>query len=477
MQTLLGLILSLVAIWLTGSLLNQARRGKVDLFSVRNFFLVGFIVFQLTSGALTLWTGYYDALQCSDYTRTGAIFTGMALLFLLLYLGFYRWGKPATAIAARLRIRHGEAGPMTMLVLAACFLVGAIFWRLVLIQVPVLGVLASIVHVGLAAAAAGFAAWVWAPRWSNPFVAIVTVAIIGIALADCLYGAFGRRNALSVVIACLWGAHHGYWKHIGVRRASGQVGALLAGALIFLAAFTAGRKQSGTDSKLSVGESISRLAEGNLGQGFLDMATGQGAAACSMWLIETRPDGFPYDTFHSLRYFLGHPVPRIIWEGKPLALGGVMPRQARVKGRNWDTFSFGPGIIGHIANDNPWLTMVPYAFGLAFLMRFMDHLIRLHPRNPFVIVPLGVALGDVLGLARGETGQFLSRAVIIIVAVWVSMSVCAMVLGMLGLHVPRANQEPEIDDQTGASPDAGSGLIDPQLADGYGDMSDADRAA
>lgn len=468
MQNFLGIFNSLVAVYVVVLMMRQARSGLVDLFSSRNFFLVGFIVFQLTSASLTLWTGYTDALLCRDYARTGLIYTFMATTFLSLFLLFYRWGVPANALASRLRTRHRQAGPNSMLLLSAIFLIGAIFWRLVLSQIPVFGVLAMIVTVGLAGTAAALAAWVWAPRWGNPFVAVVAVIIIAGSLSLGVYGDFGRRNALSILIACLWGAHHGHWKHIGVRRAIAQIVPLTAGALVFIAAFTAGRKQSVTDSRLNFTDSIARLGEGDLGRGFLDMASGQAAAACSMWLIETRPDVFPYDTFHSFRYFVGHPVPRIIWDKKPLALGGEMPRQARVPGRDWNTFSFGPGVIGHIANDNPWLTLVPYAFGLAFLVRFMDQVVRLHPFNPFIVIPMGVALGDIMGVPRGEVGLFLSRAVIIMVASFVSMTVCASVLGMLGLSLATDETAPE--DPVPDNPDK-EPLYDSELAAAYGDQS------
>lgn len=474
MQTFLGLFLSFVALCVAVMMLVQARRGTVDLFSVRNFFLLGFIVFQLTSGTITLFTGYYDALRCSDYAGTGLIYTGMALIFLVLYLAFYRWGFLASKLAGKIRSRHGMAAPGTMLVLASSFLLAAIFCRLVLTQIPVVGVLALIVTTGLAGAAASAAAWVWAPRWSNPIIGVIAGAIILGALGIVLYQAFGRRDALSVLIATLWGAHHGYWRHIGWRRAAGQVVPLAAGVLIFMGAFSAGRKEGA--QRLGFTESITRLASGNISEGILAMASGQAAAACSMWVIETRPKDFPYDTFHTLWYTLTQPIPRVIWAGKPIALGWAMTSQGRVRGKS-PGFSFGPGLMGHIANDNPWLSMVPYAFLLAFLCRFMDQVVKISPTNPFLIIPLGVALGDILGVSRGEAGLFLSRSLIMMVSSWIGMGFCASLLGMLGLQAPlEAGDTGPGPDEPGAE-EPRADLIDPHLAAEYGDRPDAGRAA
>jgi hypothetical protein len=205
-----------------------------------------------------------------------------------------------------------------------------------------------------------------------------------------------------------------------------------------MAGLSAGRTED--DRKLGFVESITRVTSGNIGEGILAMASGQAAAACSMWLIESRPGSFPYDTLHTFRYFIGHPIPRIIWENKPMALGWVMPEQGNVRGRS-KGFNFGPGLMGHVWNDNPWISLIPYAFGLAFLMRFMDQVVRLNPSNPFLVIPLGCALGDILGLARGETGLFLSRSVLMMTFSWAGMGFCAAILGAMGLRTPAAGSE------------------------------------
>ncbi len=480
MESLLAYFLCVVALCVGGYVLVQAARGTTDIFSVRNFFLLGFVVFQLTSGSLTLWTGYYDAVQCSDYATAGALYTVMVLVFLFLFLTFYKRGKLGPKLAAKVGGRVGAVGTGTLLFLAALFLLCAIFWRLVLAQIPVFGVLAMIVTSGLAAAAAGMAAWAWAPRWTNPAVALVALLIMGGSLAIVFYGDFGRRNALDIFLACIWGAHHGHWRHVGLRRARTQLITLVGGSALFLAAFTAGRRDATIDRNLSLTESFARLGSGDLGKGFMDMATGQAAAACSMWVIETRPDPFPHDLFHSLKYFLVHPVPRVVWPDKPIALGSLMTEQSGVtrsktKGRSKE-FSFGPGLMGHIWHDNPYITMIPYAFALALLVKFMDEIARRNPGNPFVIIPLGVALGDMVGIPRGEAGFFLARIFIMTASAWVGIGVCVTIARYLGVVMPPPDvAEPEHDrgEHYGEHDD----LVDPQIAASYREHEETGRAA
>lgn len=464
MTTLLGLFMLVLAVLVATMVVVQSRRGTVDLFSVRNFFLLGFIVFQITSATITFWTGYYDALVCSDYGKVGLVYTLVLLLWLSFYLIFYAKNKPAVFLASRLRSSHGATTPTMMLVLASSFLLAAIFCRFALATVPVVGVLAIILATGLSGAAAGMASWVWAPRPFRPMIALAAGSIILVALGVVLYQAFGRRDALSVIIACVWGAHHGHWKHIGLKRAAKQIVPLGAAGLLFMAAFSGARTEK--DYSLGVIESVTRVTQGKLGDGLLAMASGQAAAACSMWIIDTRPQSFEYDTLHTFRYFIGHPIPRIFWENKPIALGWAMTSQGKVRGRS-KGFNFGPGLMGHVYNDNPWISLVPYAFGLAFLMRFMDQLAKLNPTNPFIVVPLGCALGDLLALPRGETGLFLSRAVLMMVGSFMGMTFCAGVLSTLGLRAPAAESEDDLSAGEEAAP-AGSELIDAEVAAAYG---------
>lgn len=178
-------------------------------------------------------------------------------------------------------------------------------------------------------------------------------------------------------------------------------------------------------------------------------------------MIETRPDPFPYDTLHSLRYFLTHPIPRVFWGDKLTGLGLAMVEQGSVRQKG-KGFNFGPGFPGHIFNDNPWVSLVVYSVGLAMTLRFMDRVIIRFPVNPFVIVPMGVAVGEILVLARGELGLFFVRTVASTGGAWIAMWLCARPSrGRWACDRPRSRPNPRRP--------APETVIDPDLAAEYGE--------
>ena len=144
--------------------------------------------------------------------------------------------------------------------------------------------------------------------------------------------------------------------------------------------------------------------------GALQLLGGQDAAANSMWVIENRPEPYPYDTLASLEYFLAHPIPRVIWDDKPLGLGTVMVKQSMETGVG-EGFSLGPGLIGHIVNDNPWIALPLYAILLGAWLRILDDLLVRFAYQPYLVLPLGIELGEIMGLPRGELGFFAFRAI------------------------------------------------------------------
>lgn len=466
MEGFLGVLMICYTVSLCFYVALQVRSGKTELFSVRNFFLLGFIVFQMTSFTVSMFTGYYDTLRAGDLAMAGLEYTFLLSLFLPIFLLVYDRGWVADKIASWYRPKYGAPNVTTLLALAVAFLIAALIMRLGIGNIPVVGVLAFVLYIGLASAAASLAAWAWAPRVHNVLVGLIAGTVILGSLVLSVYQAFGRRDLLSVLIATLWGAFHGHWGRIGLRRASVQLVPLGAGAVVLLAAFTAGRQEGA--NKLDLAQSVGRIfdsgGEGGISQGILAMASGQAAAACSLWIIDTRPETFEYDTLHSLRYLIGHPIPRILWEDKPIALGLEMSYQGRVRGKSIG-FNFGPGLIGHIKNDNPWLALLPYSFGLAILFRLMDKLIRQNPGNPIVVVPLGVTLGDVLALARGEAGLFLSRTIISTTGAIITMKICASVVGMLGLAPPLSGTPQPGDWDEGEGHDHGPEALDEQVWD------------
>lgn len=433
MNAICASILLLTTLWLVGLILYQAWRGTVDLLSVRNFVLLGFIIFQLVSGAASLWSDQYGDVNVTDQPRVGVIFTLACLGFLGSVLWVYRWDRAAGAFASRLAANTASPGPSSLLVLALGFLGSGLVLRFGLVYIPLLGPAMNAIGTGLILVSVSMAAWAYAPRLWNPAVAIFAGAIALVALFSVLAGAFGRRDLVAFVGAAIWGAYHGHWKHLGFRAVGLRLAAFGFAGLILFGAMTATRQYDRL--VYSPGEIFGRLTSRSPWQGLVDLTTGQWAAANSMYLIETRPERVPYDTLHSARYALLHPIPRAIFPAKPGSLGLAMPHEVHMTNVSKD-LTFGPGIIGHIWNDNPWLAFPLYVLVIGLTLRVLDELIRRAPYNPFVVLPIAVGVGEFVALARGELGLFYVRAVAYILGAWVAMSVIGKVFRMLGWVAP-----------------------------------------
>jgi len=467
MERLYAIILALSGIALIYRMYRQAKRGNVDVFSTRNFFLVGYIIFIFNSGVFTLGFDFYPELRIQNPAKSGAIYTFIALTYLVIFLWTYKSGFIADRIANKVNPKFSVQGPIPMLVLAVTFMVLSCVFKFVLGQIEFLGVITQTLAIGMAAASAALAAWAWAPRPFNIIVGTIAAALIFLAMGLAVYQAFGRRDVLSVMLAALWGAHYGHWRHIGLKRSLAQIVPVALLTLFAVASFTGARALS-SGAHLGFTESFRRVTQGDVSDGLFQMGA-QDTASCSLWLIETRPEPFHYDTLHSFRYFIGHPIPRRFWETKPSALGLTMVNEASIKNKARG-FNFGPGLCGHIMNDNPWLSLVPYAVGIGIMLRFMDRLVLRFPLNPFVVVPMGVAVGEILALPRGELGLFLVRTVASSSGVWIIMWLIALVGGAIGLRGTPSTTKAEV-----TQPES---VIDPDLALNYGDSdTDSERAS
>ncbi|MBX3378028.1 MAG: hypothetical protein KF678_13610 [Phycisphaeraceae bacterium] len=459
MNLVLAFIFIVLAVAVVAMMIVQAYRGTHPLLSVRNFFLVGFVIFQLMSAALSLWTLTWGEVTIDSPMTTGVIYLFAATTFLVLFLWSYSRGWWVRRFAWRSRFPFPVYTPSTLLSVGGLLLVVGFVLRIVIGRnVPVLGVLTDVLAVGVLASAAGLAMWAWAPRLWNLAVAVPAGFIILGAIACTVFQTFGRRDVVCVLLTVLFAAYQSHWRHQGWLRLAYRLGGLGVAGLIFLAAFSTVR--STTSQQSDFGDVVRGITEADVGEGLTALASGQFAAANSMWVIENRPDPYPYDPFHSIVYTVTNPIPRIIWPGKPDGLGYAMVRQARVY-KFSENFTLGPGIIGHIFNDNPWLTLIPYAILFGLMWRFFDEYLVVHSLNPFITIPAVVGAGEIVGIPRGEVGLFLFRSLAAMFAAWVAMRLCAGYLrAVRGSAYATAEASPENEgDEADAGVDLGAGEL------------------
>ncbi len=125
-----------------------------------------------------------------------------------------------------------------------------------------------------------------------------------------------------------------------------------------------------------------------------------------MFLLETHPEPYEYKHLDSLRHFIMYPVPRLFWPNKPLPLSRSIPTLAQMTGVDRGGLSIGPGVVGTAGAEGGWYALLIYAvlFG-AFLRAFDEATVR-NIESPFVVVSIGCAMGQIIGLARGQCSSF-----------------------------------------------------------------------
>jgi hypothetical protein len=444
MDRFLAWSLILVGVWLIGYMIRQAVTGKRPLLSIRNMFFLGVLIFQISSAALSYFYEHYGELPLGDPVGTGIKFLLILGTFLILFNIAYERGWCTFGIQNRVKVKVPIPGTGALIIVSLACLGTAALLRFALGQIPLIGILAEIGGGAMASMAAGTAAWLWAQKARNPLLLAFAVVIIAASSALMMVDTFGRRGMVSVVVAALWGAYHGGFRHVNLRRAAVPLVVLGLGGFALVAAFTSVRGEEGKGTNLA--EVLRRLPEADIGKGALALLTGQDAGPNSMWVIENRPEPYPYQPLESLIYFVVHPIPRTMWEGKPIGLGTLMVTQSLVQGKG-DEYSVGPGLVGHIVNDNPWIALPLYAVLLAALVRIMDDLLKRFPNHPYVVIPLGIELGEIIGMPRGELGFFLFRAVMGMIFAYYGTLILAKALNAMGFSARHMEQPaPELEE-------------------------------
>lgn len=442
-MALAGYLLILLGIAMIWIVLRDARRGTTDLLSIRTVLFVSFGVFQISSAAIPIFFKEYADYPLQHPARTAWIYAISAIFFIGLFQLTYASGIGVKRLAWRTPGVDRSPNTFSLLVLSLLILGIGILFKKVFIYIPVFGPLSDLIGGAQLAVAVGLATWAWAPRLLNPVIAAWAGSIILVALIVSVLGTYGRRDLVSVMAAAGWAMYHGWWKHGGFSFAIKRLAVVgLAGAVL-LAAWSSvrgARAQTTADVVRSLASSRTSAVR----SGLYDMASGQLAGNISLWVIETHPDPFPYKTLHSIWYGSTLIVPRQFYPDKPVALGIQIPKQARLRGRG-EGFSVGAGLIGHMYNDNPWIALWLYPVVLGLAVRYLDEAMISRPHSPFIILPVGAALGEVLGLARGELALFAFNVVISTIAAYVMMLFALQVLTWFGWR-PQYDEDSWDDD-------------------------------
>ncbi len=424
---------------------RQAISGPVDLFSIRNLFIAGFIVFQITSAILGLAFFIFGDVEPTNFFMVPLIYAVMVTAFLwLLNWSYFREWSPLRLVRKSGSGWDGDAGGWMLL--AFIMLGFGISLKMGLIYIPLINIIASQMGGGVIAAAAGCAGWAWAKNFRNPTMAALALAVLAAAATLILYRAFGRRPVLGVLLAFGWGLYWGAWRVLPVGRLLRRIGVWGTAAILLLIAYTASRSAAAQFEKRGIAETLRAIVDirgDDFSAGISAVFSGQNAGGLSMWSIETYGSSYPYDPLHQVKYLASIPVPRQYWPGKPEPLGKLIVDHGyiRLKGSG-NVYNVGPGIIGHAAHDFPWIALPLYAIGIGFILRCMDEKTRWSPHVPVALLPMGVALGQVLALPRGESALFIFEGALAFTGAWWVLRLGGRIVSLFGGMVQTPPEEP-----------------------------------
>jgi hypothetical protein len=409
MTTIVAIYLLLLTVVVVALVFRDHRRGTCELLSVRNVALSGFIVFQLTSGGVALLTGNHGRIRLAQPGWTSIEFAAMATVFLVILLWVYRRGWVANWLARRVPMTWASPHSSVLLTMAVIVTILAIGLRFG-VRIPLVGILTGYLGTGLAAVACGLVGWVWGRQLFNPVLVVYSGLIVTANIGVVMIGVFGRRGLVAVAGALLWGMYYSHWRHLALSSLLGRLAAVGIVPLLVLALFSSARESS--EHERTLFEHLQEIrTQGNVGEGLQLLLYGQYAGSISMWLIENYPDRFECRPLMTVWHFLVFPVPRDWWPEKPITLGEQVPRLAAWSGVG-RSLTVGPGIVGHAAAEGGWYALVVYAVLGGMFLRFFDEIVRLNPNSPFVVLAVGCALGQVMGLARGTTSAFAAICVL-----------------------------------------------------------------
>ncbi len=428
MQSIVVMLLALLAFLLTLMMLMQGLSRKVDLFSVRNLYLFSFLVYQIISPAYVLYADYYPMFKINTPEHDAQTFLVYCYAYVFILLLSYHRVKISSWFASKLSGPPRTIDDSFFLGLAVMLVFIAVPLRFLGPSVPLLSKASVQISIAMAAVASAIAGWVWGGRRFNPMVIAMMVFIVGSSLGIGMYGAFGRRPLLSILLGMAWGFYHRRARDIKpIRLILGLLPIVLFVALA-VSAFTAIRNNRDT-AQSQVTDTVSQMSQANVGSGAQNIITGQTCGAASFWCIENYPTPIEPRYLYSMKVLVCWYIPSIYWEDKPVPLGNHIAKLARIPRVNQDKLTLPPGVIGYAAAEGGWIAIIVYALFYGQFLRFFDELVRLNPKNAFILLPVGCATGQVLGLARGCIAIFANLMIMGFIATYVFLFVANKFFG------------------------------------------------
>lgn len=259
---------------------------------------------------------------------------------------------------------------------------------------------------GLASVAMGLATYYLISQRFNPAAwALFAYALVGGILATTV-GSSGRRNAVSILLAAGW-----MWWFASLRYqrpviAITKIAIVVAPVMVALLTYSAVRHQgiTGEIGERAIQSRIETFVEAArdpeaLAVGYVQVLY-QDTSFNTLYILGHYPSPFPYRLLDDVMWFVGNPVPRNFWPGKPNAFGIVLQQQMN------SAANLGPGVIGQSWAAAGIVGVIVYAAFFAFMIGIIDGAIKQRLYSPFFLAWIASDLGNLIALTRGDMALF-----------------------------------------------------------------------
>ena len=387
---------------------------KRDLFTVRNFFLLGVFFFYGVAGVI-----YGLNPAGFPYVSRGEGMAMVALALPVFMIVFFLGEVLGRRMSGLSRLIPPANFPVTSPSLLLSIIVTLGFGVLVLAatrsQTGGMGygsALALQFRNGMAACAMGLATYYFVARKFNPIAWATFAGTFVVASVITTYGGTGRRDWLAVFFAVPWTWYYATLRYRPLLPLAIKLAPVGAVTLVIMISYSTIRHDYGKE--VSYNQRIGQLMDlaknplGGLGDSVKVMTPD--TTSISSFIFEVYPASYERKPLNGLFYVLAQPIPRGLWSGKPNALG------VDVQDHLNSPANLGPGVIGHGWAEAGWLGVVYYGLFFGVFVVIVDAALIRRAEMPFFVAVIGAALGNVLALPRGDTPLFFTQ----IMATWIS---------------------------------------------------------
>jgi hypothetical protein len=411
---------------LTGSMiLIPFMRGKGDLISAWNIFLLGVAIF-IGIGCFEAATTplRFPGLQWFNPTKKEVnTWLLSTTAFLIVLFVSYRYDPLSKALAARSFNKWPPySTKVALYVMIVCFVLAAAGQVSTILRIPFVGqVVLNTSHKAFVFCCL-FSFVLWYRNRTN----IAWLGLfIGIFLVFCVLAmvvAQGRRLLLSLLIVPVLVV---YFYDARRWRPTKAMTAIAAGVLVLFILnlmYTSIRHFDRRGAKLertaaNVVQQVKHIGQRDWYSRFANDALwhfSQQVVHYGMltdrFVATGQLEEKPFNTF---KFFLVYPIPRSVYPDKPESLGRTITHDVIHRTTSWGT-----GVAGHAAYEGGIIIAIMFGYLAAFGIRFFVDPLRRQPTNPFLLAMLASASTQLLAWPRGDLSVMTFETVECLLFTW-----------------------------------------------------------